>query len=172
GIRDFHVTGVQTCALPISAGLEGDARRVPCRLPGREPGHPGEHQRRHPLPGGRRHPGGGGLIMATGQYEVVALEGPTPGQTIGRIALFNADGSPWTGGGDGPAAVAWDDITDKPSTFAPIIGTGANQAAAGNHTHAASTVTATAVAGGTATDVQGILDELAARIADLENPNP
>lgn len=106
--------------------------------------------------------------MATGQYEVVALEGPTPGQTIGRIALFNADGSPWTGGGDGPAAVAWDDITDKPTTFAPIIGTAADQAAAGNHTHAASTVTATAVAGGTATDVQGILDELAARIADLE----
>src|SRR5207302_6586247 len=25
GIRDFHVTGVQTCALPISEGLVGDA---------------------------------------------------------------------------------------------------------------------------------------------------
>src|SRR5690606_40428322 len=26
GIRDFHVTGVQTCALPISVGLDLDAR--------------------------------------------------------------------------------------------------------------------------------------------------
>src|SRR5690606_40877769 len=40
GIRDFHVTGVQTCALPIYAGgdpLDQDARRThrgsvpPCR---------------------------------------------------------------------------------------------------------------------------------------------
>src|SRR5207302_10586414 len=30
GIRDFHVTGVQTCALPISDG--GDARRHEARL--------------------------------------------------------------------------------------------------------------------------------------------
>ena len=57
---------------------------------------------------------------------------------------------------------------DKPSTFAPIIGTGANQAAAGNHTHTASTVTATAVGEGTATDVQGVLEELEARITALE----
>src|SRR5690606_40815386 len=28
GIRDFHVTGVQTCALPISEGRTGAARRL------------------------------------------------------------------------------------------------------------------------------------------------
>src|SRR5207302_4801465 len=27
GIRDFHVTGVQTCALPISGGTRGGRRR-------------------------------------------------------------------------------------------------------------------------------------------------
>src|SRR5690606_40951537 len=31
GIRDFHVTGVQTCALPISEGLVPAAR---CDIPG------------------------------------------------------------------------------------------------------------------------------------------
>src|SRR5690606_2371643 len=41
-------------------------------------------------------------------------------------------------------------------------------AAAGNHTHTAAEVTATAISPGTATDVQGILAELAARITDLE----
>src|SRR5690625_2459631 len=34
GIRDGHVTGVQTCALPIAARDRGDARAVGgCRLP-------------------------------------------------------------------------------------------------------------------------------------------
>src|SRR5690606_41014960 len=28
GIRDFHVTGVQTCALPISAALTAELRKV------------------------------------------------------------------------------------------------------------------------------------------------
>ncbi|MEG0297633.1 MAG: hypothetical protein RR620_13015 [Clostridium sp.] len=32
-------------------------------------------------------------------------------------------------------AVAWGSVTGKPSTFAPIVGTGSNQAAAGNHNH-------------------------------------
>jgi len=31
---------------------------------------------------------------------------------------------------------SWSDVTSKPTTFAPIIGTGATDAAAGNHTHA------------------------------------
>src|SRR5690606_39855285 len=30
GIRDFHVTGVQTCALPISACTARSCRREPC----------------------------------------------------------------------------------------------------------------------------------------------
>src|SRR5690606_7604355 len=32
GIRDFHVTGVQTCALPIEACYPGDAAWTPDRL--------------------------------------------------------------------------------------------------------------------------------------------
>src|SRR5690606_23494688 len=116
------------------AGLEGDARRVPCRLPGREPAHPGEHQRHHPLPGGRRHPGGG-LIMATGHFKVVTADKPD-GQSYGEIALHTADGTAWVGGGE---------VTVD-----------------------AADVTATAVGEGTATDVQGVLEELEARIAALE----
>lgn len=50
------------------------------------------------------------------------------------------------------------------------IGTAATDAAAGNHTHTAATVTATAIGPGTATTVQGILAELAARIAAVETP--
>ncbi|WP_396902681.1 hypothetical protein [Mycolicibacterium sp.] len=53
-------------------------------------------------------------------------------------------------------------------TSSVVIGTGGAQAAAGNHTHNAGQVTATAVDGGTATTVQGILAELAARIAAVE----
>src|SRR5690606_39626423 len=61
GIRDFHVTGVQTCALPISPLLRRE--RLPLRRtpswpePGVPPGGGGAD--RQPLPRGRR--GGGGL---------------------------------------------------------------------------------------------------------------
>lgn len=82
------------------------------------------------------------------------------------------------GGGEG-GSVAWGDITEVPAALTAAqaagtasiraIGTTATTAAAGNHTHAASAVTATAIAPGTATNVQGILAELAARIAALEN---
>jgi hypothetical protein len=51
--------------------------------------------------------------------------------------LFTRDG-----GGDlvpvdlgAPASVAWGDVTGKPATFPPTIGTTATTAAAGNHTH-------------------------------------
>lgn len=47
-------------------------------------------------------------------------------------------------------------------------GTSATTVALGNHTHTASAITATAIGPGTATNVQGILAELAARIAALE----
>ncbi|MER8086612.1 hypothetical protein ABTZ57_16115 [Streptomyces sp. NPDC094048] len=53
-------------------------------------------------------------------------------------------------------------------TSSLAVGTTAVTAAAGNHTHTATTVTATAIGPGTATTVQGILDELAARITALE----
>lgn len=81
---------------------------------------------------------------------------------------------------------AWDDVTGKPAVIAAgadaaaartaigagtsnlTIGTTASTAAAGNHTHTAAAVTATAIAPGTATNVQDILAELAARITALE----
>lgn len=53
----------------------------------------------------------------------------------------------------------WAQVTGKPATFAPSA-----------HTHTATEVTATAVGGGSATTVQGILEELALRIAALETP--
>lgn len=95
-------------------------------------------------------------------------------------------------------SAAWDDITGKPATFAPTIGatavtavagndtrltagaagvatvraigSTATTAAAGNHVHTATAVTATAITPGSATTVQGILAELAARITALETP--
>ena len=96
------------------------------------------------------------------------------------------------------APTTWASVTGKPTTFPPAIGatattavagndarltagaagtatvraigTAATTAAAGNHSHTATQVTATAIAPGTATTVQGILAELAARIDALENP--
>jgi len=53
-------------------------------------------------------------------------------------------------------------------TSSLALGTSASTAAAGNHTHNAGQITATAIAPGTATNVQGILSELAARITALE----
>jgi len=72
------------------------------------------------------------------------------------------------GGGEG-GAVGWGDVTGKPDTFPPTIGTTATTAKAGNATQTATQTTATAISPGTATNVQGILGELAARIATLES---
>lgn len=82
------------------------------------------------------------------------------------------------GGGD--VTVAWADITGIPAALTAAqaaatpsiraIGTTATTAAAGSHTHTATVTTATAIGPGTATNVQGILAELAARIATLETP--
>lgn len=66
-------------------------------------------------------------------------------------------------------AVAWADVTGKPATFPPVIGTTATTAKAGNAVQTATQTTATAIAPGTATNVQAILAELAARITALEN---
>ncbi|WP_335936633.1 hypothetical protein [Streptomyces sp. PTD5-9] len=55
-------------------------------------------------------------------------------------------------------------------TSSLTLGTTATTAAAGTHTHTATSTTATAIGPGTATNVQGILAELAARIAALETP--
>lgn len=69
----------------------------------------------------------------------------------------------------GGGAVAWADVTGKPATFPPVIGTTATTAKAGNAVQTATQTTATAIAPGTATNVQAILAELAARITALEN---
>ena len=55
--------------------------------------------------------------------------------TVGDIIVWN--GSAWitvgSGGDSGPTSVAWDDVTGKPSTFAPVIGTTGTTAKAGNY---------------------------------------
>lgn len=76
-------------------------------------------------------------------------------------------------------SVDWDNVDNVPVALTAAqaaatpsiraIGSTATTAAAGNHTHTATVVTATAIAPGTATTVQGILAELAARITALEN---
>jgi hypothetical protein len=108
--------------------------------------------------------GGGGLAPedVTASAPLVA----TPGD--GTVALSADVGTGADQLAAGNHTHAFSAITGKPSTYAPTIGTTGTTAAAGNHVHAASAVTATAVPGGSATNVQGILDELEARIAALE----
>src|SRR2546425_1554717 len=79
GIRDKLVTGVQTCALPISPGPGGRDREGEGRL--RAQLSPAQRAR---LPGHR------------GQQEAHHLRGGAPGQAAGR-----GEGG---GGGGGPAA--------------------------------------------------------------------
>ncbi len=64
-------------------------------------------------------------------------------------------------------ALAWADVTGKPSTFAPEIGTTAKKAAAGNHNHA---VVADAESGlEAASDIQALAIALSTRIKELED---
>ncbi|WP_339317928.1 hypothetical protein [Paenibacillus sp. FSL R10-2734] len=81
----------------------------------------------------------------------------TDATTVGKAVLTAADG-----------AAARTAIGAGTSNL--IIGSAAANAAAGNHTHTATTITSTAISPGTATNVQGILAELAARITALETP--
>lgn len=54
-------------------------------------------------------------------------------------------------------------------TSSVVIGTSATQAAAGNHVHAASVITATAIGPGTATNVQGILTRVGCPNCSVRN---
>src|SRR5690606_39942458 len=65
GIRDFHVTGVQTCALPICL----QQRRARWELGRRRRGRPGQGCGRGD-PGARREPGGAHLRLRRGVREV------------------------------------------------------------------------------------------------------
>lgn len=96
------------------------------------------------------------------QVPSAGYEGPDP-------AAFVIIGDVPGGGGE-PGPVAWADVTGKPTTFAPIVGTTATTAAAGNHTHAAAVVTVSASAGIVGANVQAVLADLAARVVALETP--
>lgn len=66
--------------------------------------------------------------MANPIPHVVSASGAAGAAPHGSIpiALYGADGG-------GPVAVAWGDITGKPATFAPVVGTTATTAKAGNY---------------------------------------
>ncbi|UPK42467.1 hypothetical protein [Paenibacillus pabuli] len=104
--------------------------------------------------------------------------------------FVDREGNPIDIGGGGGGTVTSNSITDATATGKAVltsanqaaartaigagtsnlaIGTTASTAAAGNHVHPASAITATAIAPGTATNVQSILAELAARVTALEN---
>ena len=64
-------------------------------------------------------------------------------------------------------ALAWADVTGKPSTFAPEIGTTATKAAAGNHNHAVEADETSALAA--ASTIQALAIALSTRIKALED---
>ncbi|PJN53661.1 hypothetical protein PAEVO_03820 [Paenibacillus sp. GM2FR] len=118
-------------------------------------------------------------------YQVIpAVDAPNlpHGRYPSYIVFLDADGDPIDiGGGGGPVTVAWADVSGKPSTFPPTIGTTASTAAAGNHTHAVANITglqtaldakltgskAPAQANSTATDVAGLVADFNALLAKL-----
>ena len=67
-------------------------------------------------------------------------------------------------------ALAWADITGKPSIFPPEIGTTASKAAAGNHNHAIAEDAASGLAA--AANIQALAVALSTRIKALETATP
>ena len=63
-------------------------------------------------------------------------------------------------------ALAWADVTGKPSTFAPEIGTTATKAAAGNHNHAVAADVDSGLEA--AANIQALAVALSTRIKALE----
>src|SRR5690606_36712862 len=103
-----------------------------------------------------------------GKAVVKASDATAARSAIGAGTSNLAIGTTSTTAKAGDYVPAYSEVTGKPSTFAPTIDTTSTTSAAGNHTHTASTVSATSVGPGTATNVQAILVELEARIAALE----
>lgn len=131
--------------------------------------------------------------LASGAWSVVAEAGLYDLTYPGGRTVHNV---PIAAAASGGAAVAWDDITDKPTTFAPTIGATASTAvagndarltagaagtatvraigstattaAAGNHTHAGLlTGSAAAVNNSVATDAAGVVTDFNALLASL-----
>ena len=67
-------------------------------------------------------------------------------------------------------ALAWADVTGKPTAFPPEIGTTATKAAAGNHNHAVVEDAASGLAA--AADIQALAVALSTRIKALETAAP
>ena len=65
-------------------------------------------------------------------------------------------------------ALKWGDVTEKPSTFPPEIGTTASKAAAGNHNHAVAEDATSGLAA--AANIQALAIALSTRIKALETP--
>src|SRR5690606_39292502 len=84
-IRDFHVTGVQTCALPISVLLEASARRAAGGAAGAPlvragaPGHPPE---RRPAMSRRSEPGKLLRVAAVWGTQVLAVRHLRGGEAL------------------------------------------------------------------------------------------
>ncbi len=64
------------------------------------------------------------------------------GATVGYVwTATNADGTgAWQTAGTPATDVEWTNVLNKPTTFPPVIGVGATEAAAGNHTHTKSEI--------------------------------
>lgn len=92
--------------------------------------------------------------MANKQFRVIVDGEIDDSQHVAGVVLVDANGDPIDlGGGGGP--VAWADISGKPTTFPPVVGTTATTAKAGNYVPAWADVTGkptipAAVAAGTA----------------------
>ncbi|MFJ6615452.1 hypothetical protein ACIQPT_34830 [Streptomyces sp. NPDC091289] len=90
--------------------------------------------------------------LASGAWSAVAEAGLYDLLYPGGRTVHNV---PVVAGASGGSAVAWGDITDKPTTFAPTINATASGAVAGNDPRltaaAAGTASVRALAGGTAT---------------------
>src|SRR5256885_11780353 len=87
GIRDYKVTGVQTCALPISRGIEPRG----ADRPGRRPHVPDPRGRgRRDAPARERSQGRGDLPRARSEEHTSELQSPC--NLVCRLLLENKEG--------------------------------------------------------------------------------
>jgi len=99
--------------------------------------------------------GGGGGTPADGSITTAMIQDGA----VTTVKLSADAKAPLAGTADSANAVTWANVSGKPSTFPPTIGTTAAMAAAGNHTHAAAT---TGAAGFMSTADKSKLDGIAA----------